>query len=106
MWEVPGNSPLVDLFNSAGRHDSPSNVLNFFRSIASENNYLRFQDNSLSGDAPSTDKAIEKEMQELVKIGERLLKKPVSRVNKNSCLCQEKPAFFSLLIPDCNQFTP
>ncbi|KAL9464334.1 hypothetical protein AB3S75_002018 [Citrus x aurantiifolia] len=95
MWEVPGNSPLVDLFNSAGRdmiHLPMS--FDFFRSIASENNYLLFQDNSLSGDAPSTDKAIEKEMQELVKIGERLLKKPVSRVNKNSCLCQEKAGLF------------
>ncbi|KAF2283962.1 hypothetical protein GH714_017602 [Hevea brasiliensis] len=38
-------------------------------------------DDTLSGDTSSTDKATQKNLEELVKIGERLLKEPVSRVN-------------------------
>lgn len=42
------------------------------------------QEDTLSWDSSSTDKATQKNLEELVKIGERLLKKPVSRVNLDS----------------------
>ncbi|KAJ0041551.1 hypothetical protein Pint_28076 [Pistacia integerrima] len=46
---------------------------------------LQYQkDATLTGDTSSTDKATKKNMQELVKIGDRLLKKPVSRMNLDS----------------------
>ncbi|KAF2283963.1 hypothetical protein GH714_017626 [Hevea brasiliensis] len=43
--------------------------------------FSTFEDDTLSGDTSSTDKATQKNLEELVKIGERLLKEPVSRVN-------------------------
>ncbi|KAF2283959.1 hypothetical protein GH714_017589 [Hevea brasiliensis] len=55
-----------------------------FKSIGCEHNYHRIQDDTLSGDTSSTDKATQKNLEELVKIGERLLKKPVSRVNQDT----------------------
>lgn len=39
------------------------------------------QDDTLSGDTSSTDKATRKNMEALVKIGKELLQKPVSRMN-------------------------
>lgn len=39
------------------------------------------QDDTLSGDVSSTDKATKKNLNDLVKTGEDLLQKPVSRMN-------------------------
>nr|XP_016448089.1 PREDICTED: patatin-like protein 3 [Nicotiana tabacum] len=48
-------------------------------------NYLRIQDDNLSGEASSTDKATKECMEELVKIGKGILQKPISRMNLESC---------------------
>ena len=42
------------------------------------------QDDTLTGDVSSVDIATEKNLDDLVKVGEELLKKPVSRVNLQS----------------------
>ena len=41
----------------------------------------RMQDDTLTGDLASVDVATEENLQNLVKVGENLLKKPVSRIN-------------------------
>ncbi|OMO56685.1 hypothetical protein CCACVL1_26346 [Corchorus capsularis] len=79
-----GSSPLVDAFTSAGADMVDLHMSLIFRSINCEQNYLRIQDDRLSGDASSTDKATQKNMKNLVEIGERLLQKPVSRMNLDS----------------------
>jgi hypothetical protein len=43
--------------------------------------YLRIQDNSLRGAAATVDVATPENMQELIRIGERMLDQPVSRVD-------------------------
>lgn len=42
---------------------------------------MNMQDDTLSGQVSSVDIATTKNLKKLVKVGERLLKKPVSRVN-------------------------
>ncbi|KAJ0604147.1 putative galactolipase [Helianthus annuus] len=52
-----------------------------FQALHSAENYLRIQDDTLSGDLASMDLATEENLENLVKVGEELLKKPVTRVN-------------------------
>ncbi|PKU69498.1 Patatin-08 [Dendrobium catenatum] len=52
-----------------------------FKSLKKEQNYLRIQDDTLAGDASSMDISTEKNLKELVKIGEKLIEKLLSRVN-------------------------
>ncbi|KAA8547211.1 hypothetical protein F0562_003633 [Nyssa sinensis] len=52
--------------------------------LHSEQNYLRIQDDTLSGTLASVDVATKENLENLVKVGEGLLKKPVSRVNMGS----------------------
>ncbi|KAL5580456.1 hypothetical protein UlMin_012898 [Ulmus minor] len=86
-WGVLGwlnshnSTPLVDIFTHAS-----SDLLDFFLStvfqaLHSEKNYLRIQDDTLSEKLSSMDIATEENLIELVKVGEALLKKPISRVN-------------------------
>ncbi|XP_050206791.1 patatin-like protein 2 [Mercurialis annua] len=79
-----GKSPLVDAFTCASSDMVDLHMSLIFRSIRCDRNYLRIQDDTLSGDTSSTDKATQKNLEDLVKIGERILKKPVSSVNKDS----------------------
>ncbi|OVA19052.1 Patatin/Phospholipase A2-related [Macleaya cordata] len=81
-----GSCPLVDSFTSASGDMVDLHMSYIFRSSRCERNYLRIQDDSLTGDASSTDRATKKNLETLVKIGERLLKKPVSRVNLDTGL--------------------
>ncbi|KAK8685907.1 hypothetical protein V6N13_124939 [Hibiscus sabdariffa] len=76
-----GSSPLVDAFTFAGADMVDLHMSMIFSSIKSEQNYLRIQDDKLTGDASSTDKATIKNMRNLVEIGEKLLQKPVSKMN-------------------------
>ncbi|CAA6659297.1 unnamed protein product [Spirodela intermedia] len=52
-----------------------------FQALNSENNYLRIQDDTLSGDASSVDISTKENLDNLIDIGKKLLDKPVSRVN-------------------------
>lgn len=42
---------------------------------------MRNQDDTLTGDLSSVDKATKENLENLVKVGEQLLKKPLSRIN-------------------------
>nr|XP_011458947.1 PREDICTED: patatin-like protein 2 [Fragaria vesca subsp. vesca] len=52
-----------------------------FQALHSEKNYLRIQDDTLEETVCSVDIATHENLNNLVKVGEELLKKPVSRVN-------------------------
>ncbi|KAF7142219.1 hypothetical protein RHSIM_Rhsim05G0085700 [Rhododendron simsii] len=81
-WLVNGgSSPLVDTFTRASGDMVDIHLSTAFQALCSENNYLRIQDDTLSGQVSSVDIATTKNLKKLVKVGEELLKKPVSRVN-------------------------
>ncbi|KAJ6939899.1 hypothetical protein NC651_006149 [Populus alba x Populus x berolinensis] len=71
-WGVLGwaSSDMVDL-----------HLGTVFQALRSEKNYLRIQDDTLAGKLASVDIATKENLENLVKVGEGLLKKPVSRVN-------------------------
>jgi hypothetical protein len=52
-----------------------------FKALRVEKNYLRIQDDSLSGNIASVDIATKENMEALIDIGDNLLKKKVARVN-------------------------
>ncbi|CAK9171274.1 unnamed protein product [Ilex paraguariensis] len=52
-----------------------------FGTLDCEEHYLRIQEDTLTGTESSVDVATEENLNRLVEIGEKLLKKPVSRVN-------------------------
>ncbi|KAK6781536.1 hypothetical protein RDI58_019332 [Solanum bulbocastanum] len=52
-----------------------------FQALDSQNNYLRVQENALTGTTTEMDDASEANMELLVQVGEKLLKKPVSKDN-------------------------
>ncbi|MCE5165644.1 hypothetical protein HAX54_011254 [Datura stramonium] len=76
-----GASPLLDVYGDASSDIVDLHLSTMFQSLGNEKNYLRIQDDSLTGEAASMDVATIKNMQRLVQIGNDRLKKPVSRVN-------------------------
>ncbi|XP_011038245.1 PREDICTED: patatin-like protein 2 isoform X1 [Populus euphratica] len=86
-WGVLGwltsdhSTPLVDVFTQASGDMVDFHISTVFQALSSEENYLRIQDDTLTGTLSSVDVATKENLENLVKVGEELLKKPVSRVN-------------------------
>ncbi|CAO2147004.1 unnamed protein product [Urochloa humidicola] len=76
-----GFSPLIDFFCNASADMVDIHAEMLFELLGCEHNYLRIQTDTLMGAATSTDCTTEKNMQELIKIGNDLLKDKVTRVN-------------------------
>ncbi|XP_023908425.1 patatin-like protein 2 [Quercus suber] len=76
-----GGTPLLDSYDHASADVVDFHVSTLFQALRCKDNYLRIQDDSLTGDASSVDVATTENLQSLVEIGKKLLKKPVSRVN-------------------------
>ncbi|XP_023007424.1 patatin-like protein 3 [Cucurbita maxima] len=76
-----GSTPIIDFFTDASSDMVDFHVSTLFQSLKVDQNYLRIQDDSLTGDTASVDIATAENLEKLVKIGEELLKKFVSRVN-------------------------
>ncbi|XP_052189843.1 patatin-like protein 2 [Diospyros lotus] len=76
-----GSTPLVDIFTQASSDVVDFHIATVFQSLQPEYNYLRIQDDTLGGIVSSVDIATEENLKDLVEVGEKLLKKPVSRVN-------------------------
>ncbi|XP_077249861.1 patatin-like protein 2 isoform X1 [Tasmannia lanceolata] len=88
-WLLSGGStPIVDVFTKASEDMVDIHISVLFQALHSESNYLRIEDDTLSSPASSVDIATEENMENLVKIGEELLKKSVSRVNLEKGLCE------------------
>ncbi|XWS25650.1 hypothetical protein CRYUN_Cryun27aG0086100 [Craigia yunnanensis] len=75
-----GSTPLIDIFTQASGDMVDLHLSVVFEALHS-NKYLRIQDDTLSGNVSSVDVATKKNLDELVKVGEGLLKKRASRVN-------------------------
>ncbi|KAJ4837888.1 Patatin-like protein 2 [Turnera subulata] len=81
-WLTSDNStPLVDIFMQASGDMVDIHLSSVFAALHSEENYLRIQDDNLTAELSSVDIATQENLENLVKVGEELLKKPVSRVN-------------------------
>ncbi|KAL3732802.1 hypothetical protein ACJRO7_022341 [Eucalyptus globulus] len=76
-----GGSPLVDVFMQASADMVDFHLSAVFQALHLEANYLRIQDDTLSGAVASVDIATKKNLNDLVRTGEALLEKPISRVN-------------------------
>ncbi|KAF9592945.1 hypothetical protein IFM89_019150 [Coptis chinensis] len=76
-----GSNPLIYSFTHASSDivDIVTSII--FQSLDGDKNYLRIQDDTLTGDASSVDVTTKENLQNLVRIGNDLLKKPVSRLN-------------------------
>ncbi|KAJ0025163.1 hypothetical protein Pint_08828 [Pistacia integerrima] len=83
-----GSTPLVDVFTQASADMVDLHISVVFQALHSEKNYLRIQDDKLNGVVSSVDIATKNNLEDLVKVGENLLKKPVSRVNVESGIFQ------------------
>lgn len=84
-----GSSPLIDSFSQASSDMVDLHLSVAFKALKSEGNYLRIQDDTLTGDVSSVDVATKKNLDDLVKVGEELLKKPVSRVNSETGMFEQ-----------------
>ncbi|KAK2657419.1 hypothetical protein Ddye_010471 [Dipteronia dyeriana] len=76
-----GRTPIIDIFTDASSDIVDFHVSTLFQSINCTSNYLRIQDDSLSGDAASVDIATTENLKKLAEIGKNLLKEPVSRID-------------------------
>ncbi|MBA0808135.1 hypothetical protein Gohar_023896 [Gossypium harknessii] len=86
-WGVLGwltsehSTPLVDIFMQASSDMVDFHIAGFFQSLHFEDSYLRIQDDTLSQQMSTVDIATKENLENLVKVGQELLKQPVSRVN-------------------------
>ncbi|KAK9946545.1 hypothetical protein M0R45_012006 [Rubus argutus] len=76
-----GHTPIIDVFSQSSADMVDFNLSVVFQALHSEENYLRIQDDTLTGQVSSVDIAEQKNLDDLLKVGKDLLKKPVSRVN-------------------------
>ncbi|KFK32501.1 hypothetical protein AALP_AA6G250900, partial [Arabis alpina] len=84
-WLTHDNStPLIDAFMQASSDMVDFHLSAVFQALHSEANYIRIQDDTLSGDAASVDISTVENLDVLAKTGDELLNKPVSRVNLES----------------------
>ncbi|KAH6755705.1 phospholipase A 2A [Perilla frutescens var. hirtella] len=86
-WLINGGStPIVDVFTQASADMVDFHISVFFQALHSEQNYLRIQDDTLTGTLSSVDIATKENLEKLVLTGQNLLNKPVSRVNLHTGL--------------------
>ncbi|KAL0535901.1 hypothetical protein IC582_024830 [Cucumis melo] len=79
-----GATPIVDIFSDASADMVDYHISSIFQSDHCHKNYLRIQDDTLSGEVSSVDIATAENLLKLIYVGEDLLKKPLSRVNLES----------------------
>lgn len=86
-----GSTPIIDCFNEASTDmvDYHNSVL--FTALQSQDNYLRIQDDTLQGELASVDVSTKKNLNNLVKVGENLLKKKFTRVNLDTGIYETVP---------------
>ncbi|XP_004501586.1 patatin-like protein 2 [Cicer arietinum] len=76
-----GSTPLIDMFSQSSGDMVDYNLATVTQALNSQDNYLRIQDDTLTGIDSSVDIATKENLDKLCQIGERLLKKPLSNVN-------------------------
>ncbi|KAI3726273.1 hypothetical protein L1987_66070 [Smallanthus sonchifolius] len=84
-WLVNQSSaPLIDAFTQASADLVVMHNNIVFEAFNAVDNYLRIQDDGLTGELASVDVATTENLEGLVKVAERLLDNPVSRVNTDT----------------------
>ncbi|CAJ1972668.1 unnamed protein product [Sphenostylis stenocarpa] len=83
-----GSTPLTDVFTQSSADMVDFHLSTVTQALHSEENYLRIQDDTLTGTDSSVDIATKENLEKLSQIGENLLKKPVSRVNLENGLVE------------------
>ncbi|KAF5806541.1 putative galactolipase [Helianthus annuus] len=83
-----GSHPIIDVFTQASGDMVDGHVSVFFQAVHSQQNYLRIQEDTLSGDEALVDVATKENMLKLEEIGQNLLAKPASRVNLKTGLSE------------------
>ncbi|XP_027362655.1 patatin-like protein 3 [Abrus precatorius] len=86
-----GSTPIIDCFSEASTDMVDYHNCVVFSALQSEDNYFRIQDDTLKGDLASVDVATKENLDNLVKVGEQLLKKTVTRVNLDTGLYEPVP---------------
>ncbi|PON43971.1 Patatin-related protein [Parasponia andersonii] len=76
-----GSTPIIDVFSEASVDMVNYHNSVFFHALGSEGNHLRIDDDTLTGDLSSVDKSTKTNLNNLVEVGKKLLKKPLSRMN-------------------------
>lgn len=84
-----GSTPLVDVFTQASGDMVDCHISVLTQALHCEENYLRIQDDTLTGIDSSVDISTKGNLEKLVGIGENLLKKPVSRINLENGIYEE-----------------
>ncbi|XVF17713.1 hypothetical protein REPUB_Repub10bG0147400 [Reevesia pubescens] len=80
------NTPIIDCYSEASKDMVDYNNSVVFQALHSEDKYLRIDDDTLSGDLASVDVSTKQNLENLVKVGENLLNKTVSRINLDTGL--------------------
>lgn len=76
-----GSTPIIDSFSESSVDMVLYHTCVLFNALGRESNHLRIDDDTLQGDLASVDIATKKNLNNLVEVGKKLLKKPVSRIN-------------------------
>ncbi|KAL5557063.1 hypothetical protein UlMin_039299, partial [Ulmus minor] len=81
-----GSTPIIDVFSESSVDMVSYHSCVLFQAFHSEENHLRIDDDTLKGDLASVDKATAKNLKNLVEVGNKLLKKTMSRINTETGL--------------------
>ncbi|KAH0684917.1 hypothetical protein KY285_022637 [Solanum tuberosum] len=84
-----GSNPIIDAFADASNDMVDYHISVVFQCVCSQKQYLRIQDDTLSGADSSVDISTKENMDKLVEIGTNLLKKSVPRVNLKAGLFEQ-----------------
>lgn len=83
-----GSRPLIDVFTQSSADIVDFHLATVTQALNSQDHYLRIQDDTLMGTVSSVDISTTENLEKLGQIGRELLKKPVSRVNLETGLCE------------------
>ncbi|GJX92586.1 retrotransposon protein, putative, ty1-copia subclass [Tanacetum coccineum] len=84
------STPIVDVFTHASGDMVDNHISVFFQAVHSQNNYIRIQDDTLSGDEASVDITTKDNLIKLEQIGKNSQKKPASWVSLKTGLSEPK----------------
>jgi hypothetical protein len=87
-----GNHPLIDFFSQASADIVDMDAQMLFGVLGCQDNYLRIQTETLTGDALLMDCTTKSNMESLMEIGKKLLKESVARVNIDKGCTSPSPA--------------
>ncbi|XP_042757428.1 patatin-like protein 2 isoform X2 [Lactuca sativa] len=79
-----GSTPILHIYSDASSDMVDIHVSTLFRALNAEKNYLRIQEENLTGDQTSVDISTMENMKALENIGKKLLQKNVSRLDVES----------------------